>query len=117
MGNTKSSKDDPAAYPALGTALLWLDNRRNVDYVVYGLYIICAGLFLADFLYHKHVYLAVEEVPGFYAIYGFVMCAALVICAKGMRVLLKRPEDYYSPKDVESEDHPVEQLEKAENDG
>ena len=113
----KPTSDDPARFPALGRALLFLDDMKNVDRLVYGLYALCAVLFLADFAYHKHVYLAIEEFPGFYALYGFIMCAALVICAKGMRVILKRPEDYYAPKDVESEDYPEDQLEKVENDG
>ena len=44
------------------------------------------------------------------------MCAALVICAKAMRLVLKRPEDYYAPKDVESEAYPEDQLEKVDHD-
>lgn len=45
-------------------------------------------------------------------IYGFIMCAALVICAKVMRVFLMRAETYYSPKDTESEMHPDHDLRK-----
>lgn len=117
MAKAKTSDDDPARYPPLGRALLWVEKKRNVDRIVYALYILCAGLFVADFLYHKHVYLGIEEFPGFYALYGFVMCAMLVICAKAMRVVLKRPEDYYAPNDVESEDYPEEQLERINTDG
>ena len=113
----RPTNEDPARFPALGRALLFLDDMKNVDRVVYGLYAVCALLFLADFVYHKHVYLGIEEIPGFYAIYGFVMCAALVICARGMRVVLKRPEDYYAPRDVESEEFPEDQLGKVDNDG
>ncbi len=117
MAKAKTSDDDPARYPPLGRALLWVEKKRNVDRIVYALYILCAGLFVADFLYHKHVYLGIEEFPGFYALYGFVMCAMLVICAKAMRVVLKRPEDYYAPNDVESEDYPEDQLERIDTDG
>ena len=109
--------EDTSAFPALGRRLLWVDNMRNVNRIVYGLYIVCAGLFVADFLYEKHVYLGIEEFPGFYALYGFIMCAALVICARGMRVLLKRDENYYAPHDVESEDYPEEQLGRSRDDG
>lgn len=107
--------EDTSTFPLLGRKLLWLDNMRNVDRVVYSLYALCAGLFAADFLYHKHTYLAVEDFPGFYALYGFIMCALLVITAKGLRLILKRPEDYYAPHDVESEDYPEDQLERAEH--
>lgn len=104
------SNDDPATYPALGRMLLFLDKRKNVDRIVYGLFVLCAGLFAADFFYHKYTYVAVEEFPGFYALYGFFMCAGLVVCARAMRVFLKRPEDYYAPKDIESEPYPEDGL-------
>ena len=105
-------KDNPEKFPRLGRSLLWLDNMRNVDRIVYTLYFTCAALFLADFFYKKKTYLDLEDVPGFYAIYGFVMCAALVICARGMRLFLMRDETYYAPNDVESEDYPEEGLDQ-----
>ncbi|MEP2027541.1 MAG: hypothetical protein ABJI96_02390 [Paracoccaceae bacterium] len=99
-------------YPAIGEWLMFVDNPKHVDKIVYSLYVLCACLFAADFFYHKHVYLALEKVPGFYALYGFFMCAALVICAKAMRLFLKRDEDYYAPYDVEAEDYPEDGLDK-----
>ena len=105
-------RTDPAKLPALGRALLFLDKPQNVTRIVYGLYAICALLVIADLFYHKHPYFEVEHMFGFYGWYGFVMCALLVICAKGMRVVLMRREDYYSPKDVESEDYPEDQLDR-----
>jgi hypothetical protein len=109
--------DDPSHFPALGRAMLGLDDMKNVNRIVYGLYAVCAGLFVADFLYHKHVYLEMEKIPGFYALYGFFMCAALVICARGMRVFLKRREDFYAPYDVDSEPYPEDQLDRKNVDG
>ena len=103
---------DPQKLPWLGRKLLWLDNMKNVDRIVFGLYGLCALLFVADFMYKKKTYLDLEDFPGFYALYGFIMCAALVICARGMRVILMRSEDYYSPNDVESEEHPEADLER-----
>lgn len=91
---------------------MFLDKSRNVDRVAYTVYAVCAVLFLADFFYKKKSYLAAEDIPGFYAIYGFVMCALLVITAKMMRRVLKRSEDYYAPHDVEAEEHPEEDLER-----
>ena len=104
--------EDASRFPWLGRKLLWLDNMKNVDRVVYTLYGTCAVLFIADFLYKKKTYLDIEDVPGFYAIYGFVMCALLVICARGMRLFLMRDETYYAPDDVESEDYPEEGLKR-----
>jgi hypothetical protein len=43
----------------------------------------------------KHGPFAIEHVYGFYGIFGFVACVALVLIAKQLRRVLMRPEDYY----------------------
>jgi hypothetical protein len=73
----------------------WLDERGNVDKIYYGLVIVCAALLLADFFYDKHAKFRLEDIFGFYGIFGFVACVGLVLAAKELRKLLKRPEDYY----------------------
>ena len=112
------SKPDikPEDLPWLGRKLLWLDNMKNVDRIVYGLYAFCALLIALDLLYYKKVYFSLEKLTGFYGLYGFVMCAALVICARGMRIFLMRPEEYYAPSDVESETHPEADLDREAHD-
>ncbi|MEM7303317.1 MAG: hypothetical protein AAF468_19725 [Pseudomonadota bacterium] len=109
---TENQNEDTSKFPALGRALLFLDKKENIERVVRGLYILCALLVVADFFYYKKVYFAVERFPGFYALYGFFMCAALVICAKGMRLFLMRSEEYYAPMDVEAEDYPEDGLDR-----
>lgn len=111
-----NKKTDPSKLPWLARKLLWLDNMRNVDRIVYALYVSCALLFLADFFYKKKTYLDLEDLPGFYALYGFIMCAALVVCARGMRLFLMRDETYYAPKDVEAEEYPEHDMEREEID-
>ena len=71
------------------------DNPRNVSRLLLGFYIICGGLFLADFIAHRHIVHSWEGIPGFYALYGFVACVVLVLIAKEMRKLVMRKEDYY----------------------
>jgi nitric oxide reductase large subunit len=73
----------------------WLDDRRNVDKIVYALYAVCAVLLLIDPLVHKHGPFAIEHWWGFYGIYGFVGCVFLVLAAKVLRLIVMRPEDYY----------------------
>ena len=78
----------------------WLDDKRNVAKVFYGLIVVNAGWLLADLLYDKH-----EEFDawggwadggfGFYPVYGFVGAFLLVLAAKQMRRVLMRSEDYY----------------------
>ena len=78
----------------------WLDQPRNVNRIVRGLYVLCAlvlGLDLLDgWLNFKHdVHPEFTQWFGFYGVFGFVCCVGLVLCAKGMRKLLMRQEDYY----------------------
>jgi hypothetical protein len=73
----------------------WLDNPRNVDRLVYGFYAVCAVLIAIDVFVPKHGPFAIEHVFGFYGIFGFVACVALVLIAKQLRRVIMRPEDYY----------------------
>jgi hypothetical protein len=75
----------------------WLDDPRNVNTVCYLLYATCAVLGLLDVLqvYHKHVDFTWEDWPNFFGFFGFVSCVFLVLAAKQLRKVVKRPEDYY----------------------
>ena len=73
----------------------WLDDPRNVNKIVYTLYAVCALLIVCDLLYHKHVHFDFEHWFGFFGFFGFVVCVALVLAARLLRVVLKREEDYY----------------------
>ena len=74
----------------------WLDDRRNVKKVIRTLYAVCALVALADLLpYKHHLHFDFEYWPGFYSIFGFVACVALVLAATQLRKVLMRGEDYY----------------------
>lgn len=77
----------------------WLDDPANVRKIVWALVVVCAGLFFADAFYEKHGHFEIEEVFGFYAVFGFVVYVALVTVAKWLRTILMRPEDYYERDD------------------
>ncbi len=85
--------------PNGGERRYWLDEPRNVTKVVWGLVVVCCGLFFADALYVKHGLFSVESLFAFYAVFGFVVCVCLVLIAKWMRTFLMRPEDYYDSDD------------------
>jgi hypothetical protein len=87
MSDHHGNISDPKTY--------WLDNPKNVKKIIYGLFVICALLFVADAFYEKHGQFEGEYIFGFYAIFGFVMCVALVLAARLMRVFLMRDEEYY----------------------
>jgi hypothetical protein len=87
--------DDAAGETQSSEKAYWLDDPHNVDRVVWIVYAVCALLLGAGFLIAPHGPFAIERVFGFYGFYGFLCCFGLVIAAKGLRILVARPEDYY----------------------
>ena len=75
--------------------LHWIEKKTTIKGILYGLFIICTALFLADAFYHKHSVFEAQSWFGFYAIFGFFMCVGLVLAAKFLRLFLMRDEDYY----------------------
>jgi len=71
------------------------DNPKNVSRLLNGFYVICVLLVIADFIVHRHIGFGWEEIPAFYAIYGFAACVVLVVIAKKMRNIVMRKENYY----------------------
>jgi len=71
------------------------DRPENIERLLKGFYLICILLVLADFVIHRHIGFGWEEMPAFYALYGFAACVVLVVIAKKMRNVVMRKEDYY----------------------
>ena len=75
----------------------WIERPGSTG-KLFGLLIVgCVVLLLADVgdLYHKHVNYAVEKIPGFYAIFGFVAYSLIVGAGWVWRSVVMRKEDYY----------------------
>lgn len=73
----------------------WLDRPENMTKFYVGLWVVGLICVVPDFLMHKHEDVEIATTLGFYAMFGFVACVALVVLAKGLRRILMRPEDYY----------------------
>lgn len=73
----------------------WADRPHVQRLIRIVLYVVCAGLLLAEFLVHRHPYNRVEAVPLLYAMYGFAALIVAVAVAKGLRRMLKRDDDFY----------------------
>lgn len=71
------------------------DKPENVRRLLRTFYLLCALLLAADFIYHRHVIHGWESLWGFYALFGFAACVSLVLIAKQLRTILRRPENYY----------------------
>ena len=68
---------------------------RNAKRIVAVSCILAVLLLLLDLAYTKHSYSQIEDLFGFYGLFGFAASVTLVLLAKLLRVLVKRPEDYY----------------------
>lgn len=73
----------------------WADRPANRRLIRRVLYVACALLVAADFLVHRHISMPAERIPVFYVLYGFAALVGVVMAAKGLRLLVKRDEDYY----------------------
>ena len=87
----KSKQETEAAY--------WLDNPKNVSLIIWGLVLLCTILFFLDGFYQKNAHFDAEHLFGFYGVYGFFVCVALVLVAKALRKVLMRSEDYYESQE------------------
>ena len=54
---------------------------------------------LAEGLVHLHPHFEVESMFGFHAWFGFIACAAMIVVAKALALVLKRPDTYYGKRD------------------
>jgi hypothetical protein len=80
--------------------LHWLVRPATVRWLwrVFGLVL---GLTVAVHFYVRvHGYFHVDGWFGFSALFGFLACVAMVVLAKLLGVLVKRPESYYQDRDV-----------------
>ena len=50
---------------------------------------------LAQVFVHLHAWFGIDGWFGFHAVYGFLSCVAMVLLAKLLGLLLKRPDTYY----------------------
>lgn len=90
--------------PWLARKLSWIDKKGIADRIFWTLVLICAGLGLADFFYHKHVRYEIEAWPAIFGAVGFTVYATVIFLAKGLRLIVKRPENYYAPYAIDVED-------------
>jgi hypothetical protein len=73
----------------------WLDHPRNVQKLWRGFLVILALTVIIGLAIDLHPHFEIEGWPGFYAAYGFVTCLLMIVVAKGLGLLLKRPDNHY----------------------
>jgi hypothetical protein len=73
----------------------WLTRPRTVRRLWQAFIAILALTVLAELAIDAHPHFAVERLFGFNALYGFLACAVLILLAKGIGLVVKRPDTYY----------------------
>lgn len=73
----------------------WLvrDSTIRLLWVIFA--IILAATVLADFFIHPHPFFTLDGTFGFGAWFGFLSCVVLILFAKALGFVLKRPDTYY----------------------
>lgn len=79
----------------------WLDNPNNVKRLRRLLIGLLALTVLAEFLVDLHPVFALESWFGFHATYGFLACVLMILCAKALGALIKRPDTYYAEDEAD----------------
>jgi hypothetical protein len=75
--------------------LHWLVRPKTIRLLWWLFSAILALTLIAQFYVHIHEYFTVDGWPGFYAIFGFLSCVAMVVFAKVLGFVLKRPDNFY----------------------
>ena len=79
-------------------------NATLIKVMIIILLFISGVLFIFDFFYSRYSHFEIEKYNGFYAIYGFVAFSVIIFGSKGLRFLIKRPENFYGSKAIDSEE-------------
>lgn len=82
----------------------WYDRAGVRKGILWTLYIACVVGVILDFVIHRHVYHNFERFPVFYPVFGFIALVAIVMGAKTLRKLVKRPENYYGEAEADDVD-------------
>jgi hypothetical protein len=73
----------------------WLARPRTVRRLWQAFIAVLALTLLAELAIEAHPHFAVGGLFGFNALYGFLACAVLILVAKGIGLVVKRPDTYY----------------------
>lgn len=77
----------------------WLDEPRHVK-LLWRLFLgVLVVTVLIGALIPLHPHSGIESVFGFYAWFGFIACVVMIMVAKGLALVLKRPDTYYRERD------------------
>jgi len=77
----------------------FLTRPRTIRGLWWGFSVLLALTVFAQLLFYVKGYFTVDAWFGFGAVFGFLSCLLMVLFAKALGRLLKRPSDYYREHD------------------
>lgn len=100
--------DNTNIHPVAKLLFGWVESPRTPSLLLFAVIAICAFLIGADLVVHRHEYIELAGITGFYGLWGFGAFAFAVLSGWPLGKLLRRSEDYYgeaetTPKDVEEQ--------------
>ncbi len=97
--------------------LHWLVRSSTIRKLWIGSCVLLTLMVLAQTVIYVKGYFGFDGWFGFGAVYGFFSCLVMVLVAKLLGILLKRPEDYYDiPVQNQLAEPNQSQLEESNND-
>lgn len=79
----------------------WLDEPKNIRLLWRSFLVILVLTVVAELFVHLHPAFPIEGWPGFHAAYGLLTCALMIVAAKGLGLLIKRPDTFYAKEDAD----------------
>lgn len=73
----------------------WLVRPETIRWLWVLFILVLAVVVAWEVLLKRHPHFPLEDIFGFNAWYGFLACAVMVVFAKGLGYLIKRPDTYY----------------------
>ena len=94
MSDSRQQKHDDA----------WLVRPSSIRLLWWVFAAVLAVCVLLQFLFPVKGYFGADGWFGFGGVFGFLACVAMVLVAKVLGFVLKRPVDYYDQQDTEGDD-------------
>ncbi len=85
----------------------WLVRPETIRWLWVVFIVVLAVTVAWEALLHRHPHFGIDGIFGFNAWYGFLACAAMVVFAKGLGYLIKRPDSYYDAQNGVTSDDPA----------
>lgn len=96
--------------------LHWLVRPSTIRKLWIGSSIVLTLMVLAQTVIYVKGYFGFDAWFGFGAVFGFVSCLIMVLVAKLLGLVLKRPMDYYDePQDKQSQDTSHNKIKESNN--